>query len=102
MFSCLKLNEEQIYYTHPPFFVFVHIQHQGCLDIFCFKNNASKEVWLKNNDQLTVGNWNKINDNQIEIKTDSSLRLYNIEEITNDTLRICESGTNNKINLTLS
>ena len=70
--------------------------------IFCFKNSASKEVWLKNNDQLTVGNWNKINDNQIEIKTDSSLRLYNIEEITNDTLRICESGTNNKINLTLS
>jgi hypothetical protein len=70
--------------------------------IFCFKNSASKEVWLKNNDQLTVGNWNKINENQIEIKTDSSVRLYNIEEITNDTLRICELGTNNKINLTLS
>ena len=66
---------------------------------YVFKNGSSNELWLKENIQIIIGKWFKINSSQIEVEINSDKKLYNIEELTETTLRLCESGTSNKLEL---
>lgn len=66
---------------------------------YVFKNGSSNELWLKGNNQFITGKWFKINNNQIEVEINDDKKLYNIEELTDTTLRLCESGTSNKLEL---
>ena len=66
---------------------------------YVFKNGSSNELWLKGNNQFITGKWFKINNNQIEVEINNDKKLYNIEELTDTTFRLCESGTSNKLEL---
>lgn len=67
--------------------------------VYCFKNGSSNELWLKSNNQLSIGKWLKLSSNQIEIELNNTKTLYNIEEVTDTILRLSESGTSNKLEL---
>jgi hypothetical protein len=66
---------------------------------YVFKNGSSNELWLKGNNKFSAGKWFKINNSQIEVEINNDKKLYNIEELTDTTLRLCESGTSNKLEL---
>ncbi len=69
---------------------------------YVFKSGGNSELWIKGNNQFLVGSWIKINNSQIEIEKNNSKTLYNIEEQNDTTLRLCESGTANKLEFILA
>ena len=67
---------------------------------YVFKNGTSNELWLKSNDSLIIGKWFKVNNYRIEIEINGYKKIYDIEELTDATLLLCEAGTTNKLQLT--
>ena len=67
---------------------------------YVFKSGITNELWLKNKDIVNIGKWFKVNSNQLEIELNSDKKIYDIEELTDATFLLCESGTTNKLQLT--
>lgn len=67
---------------------------------YIFKSGITNELWLKNKDIVNIGKWFKVNSNQLEIELNSDKKIYDIEELTDATFLLCESGTTNKLQLT--
>lgn len=67
---------------------------------YVFKSGITNELWLKNKDIVNIGKWFKVNSNQLEIELNSDKKIYDIEELTDATFLLCESGTTNKLQFT--
>lgn len=71
---------------------------------YCFRNGAvsDNELLYFENEQMTKGKWNFLSSNKDEIKIDlppNISREYLITELTSDSLKLKEKGTNDTIEL---
>lgn len=72
-------------------------QVNGLETIYCFRNSGTNELWIKQNNQLEFGKWEKLADNKLKINISNNEKAYDIIILTDKNLVIHETETGNKM-----